>query len=549
MDGRWCVWMVPSRRVFQGGVAGLALSAVLLSGWMSAALAQSGTRARPTSYSRDEEQQWLDDLSNAKMEEYRSRSDRNGRSSAPVGTLNSPTAEMKKIRPLLGEFSQESSLLKTTLSDDQSQNSSIRGMLIDAYNLAAQAVVMSRSAQKENDHLVLMNDLQDMDAAWGELSYRLSGTRNLSRETLAHVKSMNEIATDLRQALDYGQQFNRRDLSTKAVSLATDLENLMEDITIDLGKSQEARVYSSSTSKAHQQVMDIADLADSGSDLQAIVEAYKKFQEDWYPQAAKLQSKNREYLARSLRRIAQSDGEISRLLLMPERFDKTQVVYLANALRKDIDDFSNNVTLKKLLTISKSNQALATADEFYGVCDNFIDTVNHETDYEHIVDAFRQIEAADRDFLKAFNVINDDQSASSLSQISQTLDALRSTIQVNREDFDRPSASSLAAKIENLADHIDYTSRTWLSHDRQSFSRECQQETDSLLQSATKLHSEIVNGANVATIQKDTENLYQSWRRVYNYLIKCQTEERQALGRSASQLTPALVELRTLVAH
>jgi hypothetical protein len=53
----------------------------------------------------------------------------------------------------------------------------------------------------------------------------------------------------------------------------------------------------------------------------------------------------------------------------------------------------------------------------------------------------------------------------------------------------------------------------------------------------------------VATIRQDTEELYQNWRRVYNYLVKCQTDERPALGRFASQLTPAMVELRTLVAQ
>ena len=125
----------------------------------------------------------------------------------------------------------------------------------------------------------------------------------------------------------------------------------------------------------------------------------------------------------------------------------------------------------------------------------------------------------------------------------------RIAIQVDREDFNRPTASSLAAKIENLADSIDITARRWLAHDRQTFGQDCLDDTESLVQAAAKLHDEIVNGANVATIRQDTEGLYQNWRRVYNHLVKCQTDERPALGRFASQLTPAVVELRTLVAQ
>ncbi len=538
--------------------AGLALAAVLLAGWATEAMAQSGGKPRPTdsnvrrtALSREEEKQWIDDLSHLRMESSRSRIDKidkNSRRRPTTDDLDTPTPEMKKIRPLITEFAQISSLLKSQLSDDLSQNQSLRSLLNDALDVAAQAVVLSKRAKDENDHHVLLNDLQDIDAAWGELSYRLAGTRRLSSETQDHIKNMDDIASEIRQELDIGQQVNHKDLATKAVSLATDLENLMDDITSDLGRTADARRMSADTSKAHQQVLNIADLADGRADLETIVEEYKRFQELWYPQAASLQSKNRNYLERSLRRIAKDDGEMSRLLLMPQRFDKSQVVYLTNALRKDIDEFMAT-PIKSLLSLPKSGQALASADQFYGVCDNFVDTVNHQDEYEDIVDSFRHIEAADRDFLKAFSAVDDDETAASLAKITQTLDALRVAIQVDREDFNRPAASALAAKVANLSDSIDVTARRWLAHDRQSFGQDCLDETDALVQAAGKLHDTIINGASVVKIQQETEDLYQTWRKVYSYLVKCQSDERPTLGRAASQLTPALIELRTLVAQ
>jgi hypothetical protein len=528
--------------------AGLALAAVLVSGWLSPAMAQSGpkTKARQTALSREERDQYINDLSNSR--EFGGFEDKATRNRRPAEKLDVATPEMKKLRPLIDEFSKEISLLNSQLSDELSETPSVRTLLGDMYKLTADSVLLAKHAKVENDHHLLFDEMQQIDASWGELSYRLGTVRKLSRDSQDSIANLNDIAGEIRQSLDIGQQVNYRDLSNKTVSLATDLENLMEDIQVQLRRTQDGQKLYSSTSKAHQQVLAMADLSDDKSDLKSITKEYERFRELWYPQAAALQSKDGEF-QQSLRRIARTDGEIARLLLIQQKFDKTQIVYLTSALRKQIDEFFQAVPLKQLIQLPKASQALSTADEFYGVCEHFTDTVNGQDDYNHIVDAFREIEQADRNFVKVFGDIDNQDAASSLEKISQTLTALRSAIQVDHDDFSRQTANALAAKIENLTDNIDITSRSWLAHDRQSFSQDCLDETDALAQAAQKLHDEIVNGANVAQIRKDTEDLYQSWRRVYSYLVKCQTDDRPMLGRFSSQLTPALVELRTLVAQ
>lgn len=525
--------------------AGLALAAVLISGWLSPAMAQSGPKARHVAISREERDQTINDLSNSR--DF-GRIDRTERRTRPVEKLDTPTPEMKKLRPLIEEFSKEISLLNSQLSDELSDAPSVRTLLGDTYKLTSDAVTLVRDARAENDHHLLFDEIQQVDASWGELSYRLGTVRKLSRDSQDSIANLNDIAGEIRKLLDIGQQVNYRDLSNKTVSLATDLENLMEDIQVQLRRTQEGQKLYGSTSKAHQQMLAMADLSDDKADLKSITKEYERFRELWYPQAATLQSKDGEF-QQSLRRIARTDGEIARLLLIQQKFDKTQIVYLTSALRKQIDEFFQAVPLKQLIQLPKASQALSTADEFYGVCEHFTDTVNGQDDYNHIVDAFREIEQADRNFLKVFGDIDNPDAAASLEKISQTLTALRSSIQVDRDDFSRQTANALAAKIENLTDNIDITSRSWLAHDRQSFSQDCLDQTDALAQAAQKLHDEIANGANVAQIRQDTEDLYQSWRQVYNYLVKCQTDDRPMLGRLSSQLTPALVELRTLVAQ
>jgi hypothetical protein len=526
------------------GGTGLVI-AVLGLGLAASASAQ-GTRAHRVGLSREEQKDFLDDLSNSRAF-GRSSNDRRSLPAAP--DLDAPTAEMTKLRPLLDEFANEISLLNSSLSNELSQNRTVSSLLSDSYMITADVLDLSKRAKAENDHQLLFDDLRHIDASWGELSHRLKGVRGLNHKTEDHVANLDDIASDIRKTIDISQQVNYRELSMKTIGLATDLENLIDDIQYELHKSQEGTQLTTSTSQAHQQVLQLADLSDDHADLQALASGYRRFQELWYPQAAKLQSQNREGFARSLRRIAQSDGEIAQLLLLQDRFDKTQIVYLTSALRKDITDFFYYATLDMCLKLPKAGQVMSTASEFYGVCDHFIDTVNNDAPYDQIIEAFRYIEQADRSFEEVFAPIPDNDAASALQGISQTLNALRTALQVNHDEFNRQAAAPLAAKIANLTDSIDRTSRVWLAHDRQTFSQQCLDDTDALAAASAKLQQEIVNGANLAQIRSHTEDVYQTWRKVYNYLIKCQTDERSTLGRYASQLTPALVDLRTQVAQ
>lgn len=544
MRGNWRLRQSQAGNAVRRGGMGIAVAALVMGSFTATVVAQGTPKVHRTALTRDEEKQYLDDLSNAR--DFGRRLD-DRRWPRPSEAPTAPTPEMKKIRPLIDEFAKEISLLNSSLSDEQSQNKTVRNLLSDSYQVTADVLALAKRARSENDHRQLLDDLQQIDAAWGELSHRLKVVRGLSKKVQDHVANLNDIANDVRQSLDIGQQVNYRELSKKTVSLATDLENLIEDIQTELRRSQEGRDLITATGKVHQQVLQLAELSDDRADINTLTEQFRRFQELWYPQAAKLQSQKRDYFARSLRRIAQTDGEIAQLLLLQDRFDKKQIVYLTSALRKDISEFFYYATLDQLLKLPRWNQALAAADEFYGVCDNFIDTVNSDADYDEIVDAFRYIEQADRAFLSVFGSIEDNDAAAALESINQTLNALRSSLQVDREDFNRQAAGSLAAKIANLTDNIDSTARRWLAHDRQSFAQQCLDDTDALASAAADLQKEIVNGANVQQIRQDTEELYQTWRRVYNHLIKCQTDERATLGRYASQLTPALVELRTLV--
>src|SRR5690606_21810193 len=100
---------------------------------------------------------------------------------------------------------------------------------------------------------------------------------------------------------------------------------------------------------------------------------FRLFQQAWAPLLGKLRGLNSRYIDRDVQQVAQIEREISTLFRIEQTLDRQQLVYLADNLTKDVDDFFDNAQLKLLMRLREADRALATADAFYGMFENFVD--------------------------------------------------------------------------------------------------------------------------------------------------------------------------------
>ena len=534
--------------VRRGGMrlAALAFAGGSLFAFTNDSFAQ-GTPAQRTTYTRDQQRGMIDDFSDSLHDRDRNRRSVNDRAfpNPPAGGV---TAELKLLRPLIRDFSNDASQLTYALNEQIRQTPALRTLYTDALRVSAEAVGLDKRAGQVNDHRQLAEEFQTLDADWRELAYRMEGVRGLQAGTRDLVANLNDGGEQIRKSLNMQPQLNRQGLYMKTASLAGDLENLLDDINAELGRSKNAQQYAMQGSRIRQEVLGLAALSrDDHADTALIVDEYKRVEAMWLPLAVKLQAEDNRYLERSLRRITQTSGEIHQLLLLPQKIDKQQLVYLTSALKKDIDEFFERTPLILVMHLPKAKSALATADQFYGVCEHFVDVVNTGNNVDEVLDSFRYIEQAEKSFNEVYSQIDSDRAVAVLQRIDQTVSTIRTSLQLQREDFNRPAANDLAASIENLTEQLDFATKRWLSDDRQSFAKVCLQETASLADAAAALHQDLVRGVPIAQLRQEIDALYDNWRTVYGYLVKCQTDDRPTLGRLSSRLTPALVELRTMI--
>ena len=530
------------------------LAAMLLSGTSLLATAipsfAQGPPTQRATYTREDTRGLIEDYSDSLQERNRFG---NGRrpTSGPGNPVGNVTAEMKQIRPLIRSFSDNASQLTFSMNDQVGRYPGLKSLYNDALTVSAEAVGLDRHASQFGDHLQLLDDFEQLDADWRELAYKLQTVNGLPADTRDLIANLTTLDQQVRKALNTQPQINRQELSLEAAGMAGDLQNLLEDISAELGRTQQAQQLLIQTGKARQQALTVISMCrDSQVDPAVLVREYKRFEEVWQPLAGKLQSEDNRYLERNTRRISLSASKIHQYLLLPQTIDKSQLVYLTSTLRKDIDEFFSRTPLLLVMHLPKSNRALATADQFYGVCEHFVDQVNRGEEYASLVDSFRYIEEANRSFADVYGVINSDRAVAALQRIEQTVDTIRSALNVQRDDFDRNAASELAASITNLTEQLDVATKAWLTNDPQSFSNACRQETATLAAQAAAIHNDLVRGVPVAQLRREIDETYEHWRTAYRYLIKCQQpEDRVALGRLSGRLTPALVELRTMISQ
>ncbi len=506
-------------------------------------LFSQGVPVNRASHSRDRTRGFIDDYTNSLDNDFYVPHQPGIQTPGETGAV-----EGKSLRPLIRSFSDNLTQLTYALNEQMGQVPGLRQSYTEALRLSGTAVSVNKYSEKYGVDRTNLDQLKQLDADWRELAYRLESLRGVTDETLDLVKGVNDADHRIRQLIGIQPQLDRRQLYLKAASLAGDLENLQEDLAAELGNGQDAQAYRRLVSRLRQVVLNLVSIIrDERSDANVIVEEYKQFETIWSPLVVKLREEDNRFIERGLRRVSASVSDMHQLLLLPQKMDQSQFSHLATSLKKDIDEFLERTPLILVMHLPKSKQALLAADQFYVACAQFTEVVKRGQDQTEIIEAFRRIEAAERTFIDVYRDVDSDKAVAVLNRISQTVSALRSSLHVQRDEFDSRVAEDLAASIQNFTEQIEVTTKRWLEAERHSFAQACLQDAADLTDRAARLHDDIVTGKPQPELKGEITELYENWRRVYDYLLKCQTEDRQAMGRISTNLTPALVDLRTMI--
>jgi len=302
----------------------------------------------------------------------------------------------------------------------------------------------------------------------------------------------------------------------------------------------------STGAKVRQQADYISDIVASRGEYDDIVDEYRLFRELWYALAKKLRPLDNRYVERGLRRISSTDKTLHELLWVAHTAERGDLLDLTTTLMRNVDEFFSRTPLKLVLRLDDANHAINTADEFYGVCQNFVDCVERNETDEELRQCYSYVEEAAESFQQTFRLLRSNAAQIALHEIEDGVIALRNQTHYSSSGYDRRRAVELAASLENLADHLQVDVREWLGRKREPFRDEALRETSRFADRAHRLHAALSYRTPRQQIAAEAHDLFETWRTLYyEYLRKCDTDERSHLASLAFSITSDLTDLRT----
>ena len=452
---------------------------------------------------------------------------------------------VSRVQQLLESVAREANELARILNDQSRPVPSLRRYLSDIFKLRARSSVVAQELSRVRDIERIYPSLQNLDRDWQQLSHNLHQVRGLSTAVRDSIARLDELDQSLSEEINIESHLDRREVVAQSAALASDVRSLVEDIELELGNGSASRDILIEGRKAQQQASHVAYVAAWGGQNE-IVDEYGRFSAIWRQLSRRLYNVNNRYIERGVRRVERTDGLIRELLLLPHESDRAHLARQTDILMRDVDEFFARTPLKLLVQLDRREYALATAEEFHGMCQNFKDLVNRNEADAELADGYHYVENSGMEFLTAFRSLRSSSGQIVLREIENGIDSLRDEMN-DHDSFDRREAVDLAAAIENLGDHLAQDLEDWVRRQRPSWGNAAVREANQFVDQAHNLHSNLQPDRPRQMIQSDVVALKNTWRNLSNHLRLRNPSDRDHIELLRYRITPKLVDLMTIL--
>ncbi len=470
------------------------------------------------------------------------------RQAPPMGIVESGEG-LDNARRLIERFAQEADALQLALNQNVDYIRGVRGILPDAIQFSANAQVLRDRCQRQAKLSGLCGDYEAFDRDWQAISYRLHQIPEMSRTAeLKRVDVMDNLDRQLSGMLKIQPQFDQHDLLHHISALTDQLQRLAEDIDVEFVDPEQRRILSGQARRVESEAQMVCDTMDAGNDPTTIVGEFKEYQALWYPLSRQIrQVDTNRALERTVMRINRSNRVINQLLRNPQQADTSNLSYIVEGLKHDIDEYFTRAPLKLVMELPESTAALATAGAFYGNCEQFLqDAAVERVSQADLADSFHNVAESWRAFDHIFRPMNSEPARRVLNHIEEGINSIADALQISDQQFDRRRIRELAYGLLAAADNINRDTQTWIDGDQNS-PEAAADETANFLKHCQRFGDSVTSNTTVDQLRQGIVELYEHYKRVYQFISQCQGRERPSLGENANRAKNALVDLRTIL--
>jgi len=459
------------------------------------------------------------------------------------------TPQIQEVRQLAKTFSQEVSRLFNSLNQDTRQNANLASHFNATLKVSANASVLSQRADRAWDLEALQEDYVTLDREWRQLTYGLNGAPGLSQASTTSIRTLNDLNQRLSRVFNVTAQIDSVQFQRLAEALDVSLKNLMEDLSTELGWTNETRQLLVTGRMVEQQVRYIAYNTEVHRNRDLAVTEFTKFRQLWTPYSAQLWPLRNRYIERNLQRIEQIERDMQQVLLIPVQIDHRQLQRLTDILVADIERLGEQITLADLIKLEAPGNILKTSKDFSAAANRLADSVKRNRELTQLQSDFRLVDLQWRNITESFQGNSKPEALRILRTTEQTMQSLKQAVQI-RSTFDRNRALELVASLENYGKHLQDDFSMYVvqggRYDR-AFAYQGLHTCHQFTAFANNIHQSLADGVPPEELRDRCETLSKGWQYLNTeFLAKLQGAERERLARRASDITPQIVQLQTM---
>ena len=466
-----------------------------------------------------------------------------------VSTVAEDPQTLERVRRIFERTAQEADALQVALNNDVDIMRGVRNVLHDVIQFSARAQVLSESCRRSERVGTLCGDFEAFDRDWQAISYKLRRIPELARSAeIQRVDTIDKLDHALGEVFKIKPHFDHRELLRATAALSDKLQRLSEDISVELVDPQLRRSLIGMTKRTQSEAQMVADLVDSENDPTAVAGEFKEYLELWIPLQRQIRQVDaNRALERTVVRINHSNHEIAEALRMPTQNDNSNIAYMMDSLKRDVDEYFTRAPLRLVMELPDASTALATAGEYYGLCEQFAQDANNNASQAELAEEFRNVSQSWRSFSHTFQAMQSEPARRVLYRIEEEMASVAQALQLYDQQVDSRHMSEVAYALLAAADNIHRDAHTWLENDRQDFAADALRATHSFVEHCQRFSDSITAGATLEQLRPEIINLYEHYKRVYSYISQSRGRERARLAENAKRAKAALVDLRTIL--
>ena len=294
---------------------------------------------------------------------------------------------------------------------------------------------------------ILCGDFEAFDRDWQAISYKLRRIPELNQSAaIQRVDTIDKIDHALSDIFKIKPHFDQRELLRATAALTDKLQRLAEDIGVEMVDPQMRRSLIGMARRTQSEAQMVSDMVDSENDPAAVAGEFKEYLELWHPLARQIRQVDaNRALERTVFRISQSNREIAEFLRMPAQTDTTNVGYIMDSLKRDMDEYFTRAPLRLVMELPDARDGAGHGGRILRAVRTVLAGARATTPRRPNWPT-RSIMSRQswRAFNHTFRPMNSEPARRVLNRIEEGMGSLAQALQINDQQFDGRRISELA---------------------------------------------------------------------------------------------------------